>query len=159
MIPQIGQHVKCLLRTGVLAEGIIEEWGEKTVQLRSLDEENILIITHPNDDIMLIKIILNDQPAVAEITEKVTEITEKIRKKELKNSYKFNHPDLEEKFQEVYEKPSNDDLRLKQLADLKVLLIEQEKKIIIDKLKEHHIGPVNKAKYGQPGFLSLKSTK
>jgi hypothetical protein len=152
MIPQVGQHVKCLLRTGVLAEGIVEDWGERTVQLRSLDEENILIITHPNDDIMLIKVVLNTHQSAAE------KVAEKIRRAGPERPVPES-ADLKQKFQEVYDSPSDDDLRLKELADLKIMLIEQEKKIIADKLKSHHIGPVNKAKYGYPGFLTKPSTK
>ena len=134
MIPQIGQHVKCILRAGVVAEGIVEEWGT-TAQLRSLDGENILIITHPTDDIVLIKITV---------------------KSPIKNKISSN---LENEFKEIHDQPSNNDLRLKQMVELKALLLEQEKKIITDKLKDHSIGEVKKAKYEYPGFLAQQGSK
>lgn len=144
MIPQAGQHVKCVLRTGTMAEGIVEEWNNNVVQLRSLDGESILIIPHPNEDIMLIKIVLGKpKDHVEEIKEKSTE----------------NKSELEEKFQTIYEQPSDDNLRTKKMVELKILMIEQDKKIVADKLKDHRIGDTRKVEYGQPKFFSKPSIK
>ena len=144
MMPKEGQHVKCVLRTGAMAEGIVEEWFNNVVQLRSLDGESVLIIPHPNEDIMLIKIVL-DKP-------KSEVIKEKIIKKQ-------THSDLEKELQKVYEQPSGDDLRTKKMAELKVLMAEQEKKIIADKLKDHRIGDTRKVEYGQPEFYKKPRTQ
>jgi len=146
MMPKEGQHVKCVLRTGAMAEGIVEEWFNNVVQLRSLDGESILIIPHPNEDIMLIKIVLDKPKSEAEV------IKEKIIKKQ-------THSDLEKELQKVYEQPSGDDLRTKKMAELKVLMAEQEKKIIADKLKDHRIGDTRKVEYGQPEFYKKPRTQ
>jgi hypothetical protein len=149
MMPTKGQHVKCVLRTGAMAEGIVEEWninaafaGGKfisNVQLRSLDGESILIIPHPDEDIMLIKIVLEKPKSEPKILTKQKETS------------------LEKEFQEVYDQPSDDDLRVKKMADLKILLAEQDKKIIADKLKDHRIGDARKVEYGSPQFYKKPS--
>lgn len=140
MIPQIGQHVKCLLKENIIAEGIVEEWSDNFVQLLSLDKQSILIIYRPSE-IVLVKIIINEQ------------IVENKRKDPLIQT------NLEEQFQEVYEQPSSDDLRNKKLVELKALLVKQEKKIVTEKLKDHSIEEVKEIKYGYPGFFAKQSIK
>lgn len=135
MTPEKGQHVKCLLRGNTLAEGIVTEWGNNIVQLLSLDEQSILIIHHPQDDILLTKIILCDNW---------------ISKKDKDVPVQIKQTDLEQQFHKVYEEPSDKHLRLKKLAELRLMIAEQDKKIISDKLKEHHIGNVKEVKYGYP---------
>lgn len=133
MIPQKGNHIKCLMRNNSVLEGIVELWSNEQSILRSLDNLSLSIIQNPAQDIVVIKIVLK------------TPI-------QMKN-------DLELKFDEEYNKTSNDDLRLKNLVDLKNLLNTQEKKIVAEKLKDHHIGEVKKINYGQPGFLPKPSAK
>lgn len=138
MIPKEGQHVKCILRTGAIAEGIVEEWFNNHVQLKSLDGESILIITHPAEDIMLIKIILEPKT-------QAEEVSDKIRAKSA----------LEQKFEEVRQNhdPNNADDR-KTLAQLRVELAEQERKIVSEKLKDHTATQIPKAtRYHYPGNM------
>jgi hypothetical protein len=135
MIPQDGQYVKCILKNGAVVEGYVEEWIQNEVQLRSIDGESIMIITHPEEDIMLIKIMLDKQESIE------TPV----------NSPPPARTDLEQEFEETYNQPSNDDLRVKKLAELKIMLVEQDKKIITDKMKDHRIGEVKKVMYGYPG--------
>ena len=137
MIPEHGQHVKCVLRTGALAEGIVEVWSPDEVLLYSLDGESILIITHPREDIMLIKIILG-QPE---------------DDRQLVTESEAPPNELEKQFQQVHQAPSSvdDNLRLKKMADLKIMLAEQERKIVAQKMTDHHIGEVRKVTYGYPG--------
>ena len=132
MIPEHGQHVKCVLRTGALAEGIVEVWSPDEVLLYSLDGESILIITHPREDIMLIKIILG-QPE---------------DDRQLVTESEAPPNELEKQFQQVHQAPSSvdDNLRLKKMADLKIMLAEQAQK-----MTDHHIGEVRKVTYGYPG--------
>lgn len=130
MIPQMGQHVKCLLRNSSLIEGVVEEWSTKQVRLKSLDEESILIIMRPDEDIVLIKIMV--------VKTKPTKL-------------KTN---LEEEFKETYDLPSNDELRIQKLAELKQLLIKQDKQIIASKIKSHNLGEVKKVDYEYPKFFS-----
>lgn len=147
MIPEIGQHVKCLLRNNSLVEGIVKYWNTDRIELQSLDEKSILIIPHPEQDIMMIKILL-----------------ENISDKE--NSQKLNPPnhafysaELEKQIQETYDLPSDDPRRIKTIAELKIMLAEQEKKIIVEKMKEHHLGDVRKVQYGYPGLNKKPRTQ
>lgn len=142
MTIQIGQHVKCILRTGAMAEGIVEEWDDN-IQLRSLDGESLLIIPHPDQDIMLIKVILpprTDEP-------KIPKETVIVKNKEISA------------YEEIMELPTEDPLRLKKLAELKIMMTEQEKKIIAEKAKSHSISETKKVQYGYPQFLAKQSTK
>ena len=137
MMPDVGQHVKCILRTGAMAEGIVEEWFVNTVQLRSLDGESILIIPHPNEDIMLIKIIL-EKPAQKEKASH-----------SLPNGIVVN-AELSKEIQDTQALPSDDPKRIETLAKLRIMLAEQEKKIITEKVKSHSIGDAKKVKYEYP---------
>jgi hypothetical protein len=150
MIPQVGQQVKCILRTGAMVEGIVEEWGE-TVQMLSLDGESILIIPRPSEDIMLIKILLISEEEIPKESFKDPELVVAI-------SNNVPYPNsLEEEFDEVYNQPSGDDLRTKKMAELKILLAEQDKKIVSEKIKDHHIGNTRKVEYGFPQLNKIKS--
>lgn len=137
MTPQPGQHVKCILRNGAMAEGIVEEWFGNVVQLKSLDGESVLIITHPAEDIMLIKIILDKKPE-----EEQNLPTEEGADEFVKQ---FAEADASHD-------PTNPDDR-KSLAELRIELIKQERKIIAEKLKNHRpsSGP-GKVQYGYPGL-------
>jgi hypothetical protein len=119
MTPQAGQRLKIVLRTGTVVDGILEEWAANQVQLRSLDGDSILIIRHPDEDIVLIKIMLDNSE------KKKTEPEE-------------NKTELEKKFDEVHQKSDPfSDLSNKSLADLKVEIAKQDREIIARKLREH----------------------
>lgn len=140
MIPKRGQHVKCILRTGAIAEGIVEEWFNNHVQLKSLDGESILIITHPAEDIMLIKIILEPKNRAEEIAAKDLE-QEKSDKERMFEDFRARH------------NPNDPDDR-KTLADLRIELIEQDRKIVAEKLKDHTPTQAPKAtRYHYPGNM------
>jgi hypothetical protein len=132
MIPQKGNHVKCLMRNNLVLEGIVDVWSDDQSILRSLDSTSVSIIQHSAQDIVVIKIILKEPVQI---------------KKE-----------LEVKFEDEFNKPSDDNLRVKNMVELKTMLNEQEKKIVAEKLKNHHIGEVKKISYGQPGFFSKPRT-
>ncbi len=143
MIPD-GAHVKCLLRNNAMVEGIVEEWYGNFVKLISLDRTNIFIIHHPEEDIVLTKIILDDD---------IAEKEELDRKPPAEPS-----SGLEEQFQEVYESPS-DDLRVKRLAELRIEMAKHDKEIVAKQLRNHVIGETKKVEYGTPGFIKKPSTK
>lgn len=127
MNPQKGQYVKCILRNNVIIEGNVESWSSGKSVLQSFDESSVSIIQHTSQDVVAFKIILK----------KPTQI-----KKE-----------LEDKFEQVSKNIGDDELRLKNMAELKILMIEEEKKIISDKIKDHHINNNRKTIYEQPGFF------
>lgn len=155
MMPVVGQHVKCILRTGAMAEGIVEEWLDDVVQLRSLDGESVLIIPHPNDDIILIKIVLSmvkiDSPVINEINDSADVIDSR--------GVQIIEGELNQKYQEAIALPIEDPKRVKTLAELRIMMAAQEKKIISEKVKNHHITETPKVQYGQPRFLKKQSPK
>lgn len=135
MIPQTGQHIKCMLKNNVVVEGILEDWFANGVKLKSLDGKRLVLITNPNDIMMITVFLEPDEEA------------EKIVKPEVPQT------ELGEKFQEVYEQPSGDPLRDKSLAELRGMMAEEERQMIANKLRSHHIGDTKKVKYGYPGFF------
>lgn len=121
--PEIGQHVKCLLTNNTLVEGYVIVWElSSCVKLKSLDSESVLIIHHPARDIMMTKVII--EPIVEE------EIPEKPPEPKPMS-------ELQSEWDETLAGPSDDELRTKRLAELKVLMVEQEKKIIRERVRSH----------------------
>ncbi len=115
MIPQPAQRIKCFFRNGLTCEGIVQEWSPTSAQLKSIDDQSILILTNPAADIMMIKIV----------TETVTKFEE-------------NKKILENNFQEKLQNHNPfDDVQNKKLVELRKELLEQEKKIVIAKLRNH----------------------
>ncbi|SRR5713101_1252016 len=133
MIPQKNQHIKCIFKNGTALDGIVEVWSENESILKSMIDQSIVIIPHTSEDIMLIKIILS--PAI------------QIKTK------------LEQQFEQTQQQPSSDDLRIKKLAELKIMMANADRKIIANKLKEHQIGETKKVNYEQPRFFSNKGIK
>lgn len=146
MIPETGQHVKCLLRNNSIAEGIVVEWFNNYAKLRSLDGESILIIHHPDQDIILTKIVLENQPkSFAEAMKKREQ--KKVLEEIVKDSQKEN-----------VSNPFDSDHN-KSLAELHLELAKQEREIIAKKLKNHHIDGTKKVEYGYPGFFKKPRSK
>ena len=58
---KVGQHVKCLLTNNTLIEGHIIVWELQRVVLKTLDGESILIVHHPERDIMMTKVVLEPE--------------------------------------------------------------------------------------------------
>lgn len=143
MILQSGQRVKCILRNGTTVEGVVDEWYGNEAQLRSFDGKSILIITRPAEDIMLIKIILEDPE------EKENILPPKYPAKEVEqNPIETTH--------DVYNVDHN-----KSLAELKIDLAAQERRIIAEKLREHRpsIQGAGKVAYEYPGSITKPSVK
>jgi hypothetical protein len=145
MIPKTGQHVKIILRNGAMAEGILEEWFANEVQLKSLDGESILIITHPNEDIMLIKVFLEKKP----------EEDESAPTEEEADAFASQFEDAPDEKTDPF-----DPMKNMSLAQLRIEKMKQERKIIAEKLKDHSpsTGP-GKVQYGYPGFGKKPRTK
>lgn len=139
MIPQINTHVKILLRNNSIVDGIVQEWNNNQIILQSNDN-SIIVILHPSQDIILYKIVMN-------ISDK-EEIKQDIKKYE-----PDNNSELEEQFKKTYEKSSEDPLRLKSLAELKILMNKEERQNIANKLRSHYIGDNVKIQYKYPSFI------
>jgi hypothetical protein len=122
-----GQHVKILLINNSLIEGIIEDYNSKLIKLKSLYEDSFLFIHHPERDIIMTKIMLHET----------------------------NIPKIEQEIKDVIDSPSSD-LRIKKLAELRIEMAQQEKKIISEKLKDHEVGSITIPNYSSP---FIKGTK
>lgn len=119
MLPDTGKHVRVVFRNGTVIDGIVKEWVSNYVQLESLTDQSMIIITHPEEDIMLIKILL-DPPAKSEsVPEK-----QQIRK-------------LADQLLEVPETEAQADLQQKSMAELKRMVVDQDRKMIQRKIREH----------------------
>jgi hypothetical protein len=116
MNPQKGQYVKCIFNDNSSLEGIVEFWSDQKSVLKSKDNKNILIIQRTLEDVKLVKIILGQSQIIQQPKSRV-----------------------EQKFQQTLNNNPNpyDPIKNKKLAELKTQLIEQEKKIVAEKLIEH----------------------
>lgn len=135
-----GTKVKCLLQNGYLAEGKVINWGEDYIELECYD--NTITIIHDPKQICITKIQIEDVP----------------------ENKKYSSLTLEKEFDDTYNKPSvpqtpEGNLRHKKMAELKIMMQEQERKIISEKLRDHTPSGVLKVNYGEPGFLSNKNIK
>ncbi len=157
MIPEVGQHIKVILKNNTVVEGIVEEWFNNYVKLKSLDEKSILIIPHPNEDIMLIKIFLSPEFPKLEFVKLKKDDGTEVETTPEANRVLGEIASLEEQFQETLKLPSDNPDRLKTLAELKRLMNEQEKKIISEKVKNHYIDGTRKVQYGLPNFFKKPS--
>jgi hypothetical protein len=144
--PEAGQHVKIVFRNGTVTEGIVEEWFGNVAYLKALDSESKLIITNPEQDIMLIKVVIEKAPKA--------EDPEDCPSEEEADAFASQ-------FQEAAEThdPTNPDDR-KTLAELRIEMAKQERKIIAEKLRHHRpsTGP-GKVQYGYPGLGKKPRTK
>lgn len=117
MTPEVDQLVKCYMRSGIVLEGTVIEWASEVV-LKSLTDETLMIIHHPVEDIILTKIMLKIETSSAENTK--TDTKEAIKEK-LHQLQSLEDPELREKT----------------VAELRGMVIAQDRKIISDKTKEH----------------------
>lgn len=132
-----GQYVRIIFRNSMQMEGVIESWSEEESILVPPEGTDKFIIFHTEQDVLGVK-VCQELPA------------------------KKKHKKFEEivnQFKEVQETPSADDLRLQNLAQLKILMNEQEKKIISEKVRDHNISNVRQTQYGFPGITKKQSSK
>lgn len=152
MIPEIGQHVKCFFRNGASVEGIVDIWDVNTAKLRSFDGKSVLIISHPSEDIMMIKIVLEIKSEY-EYEEELPTISEAIQT-QIELQFDGSPPATDEVI-DPYSSNYN-----KNLVELRKDLAVQERRIIAEKLKEHRptIG-ATKVQYEYPGPNKKPSPK
>ena len=143
----VGTYVICLLRNSIVAEGTVEEWSDDQCVLKSADKKNLIILPDPRQDIIMIKVILDESKPIAKPPAPVT-------KTQIANTIMS----IRDQFNHISHYPPSD-LRNQKLAQLKILLIEEEKKEIAEKLRNHHIGQVKETSYGTPGFLPQQKSK
>lgn len=143
MIPEPGQHVKCFMRSTMALEGIVENWTTTEVILKSLDGQSIMIIHCPTEDIIMTKIVLKT-------FEKIKEKKEIVEKKK---------DQIREKLHEVLQPSGDAKLDQMNIKQLHNLVIQQDKKIIQEKIKEHFSSPYSSdktSKYSVPSGFSRR---
>ena len=140
-----GLYVKLIFRNGTQAEGIVESWSDDISILVSVDNLSKFVVLHTSEDLLGVKVCLEEPEALEEAETSFQETVEH--------------------FKEMYDAPSADDSsepdlnRVHNLAQLKMLMNEQEKKIVAGKLKEHTVSEVRSSQYGIPSFIKKPSTK
>lgn len=135
MTPQPGQHIKCFLRTGSVVEGTVENWGESIV-LKTLDRLSLMIIHNPQQDIILTKVLL-DPP------------DPKSRAQEIPGAI------VTKAIEDGQPPPDEQSLNAMTKAQLHIELVEQERRTVAEKLRDHYPNPTapRRRTYGYPGFL------
>ena len=130
-----GQYVKLFLRNGMALEGVIEESTSAQVVLRSINDQSLMIIHRPNEDIMLTKVMVDlpsaEVPPEPEPVPEPSEMQVKIKEK-LQEALQVSDPQLQNL----------------SVEELRKLVFAQEKQIITQKRKEH-FGSAGSAKLTQ----------
>lgn len=139
MTPEKGQHVKCFMRSTMVLEGVVEDWTDAQVVLKSIDGQSIMIVHRPVEDIMLTKIV-------------VTEPQEILEEKSQENLPEEKQ-EIREKLQEVMAPTGDTEVDKMNLDQLRRLVSEQEKQMITHK-KRMHFGtpeaPKKAVQYSSP---------
>lgn len=149
MIPQKGQYVKVVFRNSTQMEGIVESWSDNKSVLLAQDKQSLMVIMKTSEDVLAFKIILNHM-TLEDAKKKLEETQDKFRQI-------LQQPvapkDLEEQGLTAIQ------IKGKNLAQLKSLMIEQEKKIIAEKIREHTLHDIRTTRYEQPRFHKMFGTK
>lgn len=133
----LGTLVTVSLSNGQVLTGNVENWSTENISLRTAPTAGITIILHPERDIVFIY---------------------------FKENMKENiqpPPFLEEsdqEFEAVLKEPFSD-LKVKKLAELRILRSNIEKDIVANKLRTHSVSGVKKANYGLPEFFKKPGSK
>ncbi len=143
MTPEKGQHVKCFMRSTMVLEGIVEEWSDTQVVLKSLADQSVLIIHRPSEDIAVTNVVLEEPQEKP-----------KLELPEIKRAVK-------DKLEEVLHPTNNEELDKMNIQQLRQLVVEQEKKIISDKIKEHFGSPSapRRSAYAPSGNIAILAAK
>ena len=137
----IGKHVKCFLRNSMVLEGIAEEWTEQRVVLKSLDGKSMMFVHRPTEDIMMTKVMLEESTEVIPVENPP-------RDQALVVALSNNNP-VREKLHEVLQPTGDEELDKLNIKQLRDLVVEQDKKIIRDKTREHFGSPGAPRKVGK----------
>jgi hypothetical protein len=120
-----GKHVKYFLRNGMVLEGIVEKDTAAEVVLKALDGESLIIIHKPAEDIMMTKVVLTEPISEERVQHNLTEAQERIKAK----------------LHEVQQPVDDPELQEKNLTELRQMVLEQERQIIVNKRREHFGSP------------------
>jgi len=148
MIPVKDQYIKLFLRNGTHVEGYVEQWSDRQAILRSDDGLSYLVVQNVTEDVMLIK-IFNEPESVIDPEYKAP-----------KEPPFYPRRDMTEEFERVRREPAIDEhLKAKTLLELRKLQIEQDRKIISERLKDHTPTQIKVTNYELPRFFKKQSAK
>lgn len=124
-----GQYVKVVFRNSTQAEGFVDSWENNSATLISEDARSKMIIMNISSDVMAIKISLEkEMPKKISNDEGAADLVQKSKIE-----------DLEDSFEDVKVSSGiNENLRIQSLANLKKMLISEERKEIQEKLRSHY---------------------
>jgi hypothetical protein len=134
------------MRNGMVLEGIVEEWVSSQVVLKSIGGQSLIFIHHPDQDILLTKVVLEEPEEISKETKVVEEAEHKER--------------VKEKLHEVLQPSGDPDLDKSNIKQLRELVVQQEKKIIKEKRREHFgsaYAPGKMGKYSTPKSAYMPS--
>ena len=151
MSPKINQYIKILFKNNNQAEGFVHSWEKDNYVIKSLDGKSLLIILNPYEDIIAIKVMLDQKENVQEQT------VQKVQEEKPKTI--INNIPEQKEIQEDLQPLTSNDLKLKKLAELRISLAKQEREIISNKLKSHNIEGMKEVKYGIPTSFKKPSSK
>lgn len=141
MIPNKNSHVKIFFKNNIQVEGYVESWSSNVCVLKS-ENNSLLVIQNLTDDVLMFIISETEKP-----------------KSEVIQSFEKEKNIIQEKFEETKTLKEPELQKIKKLAELKMLLNQQEKKIIQEKLKDHTISNVKETIYGKPRFLQVQGSE
>jgi hypothetical protein len=141
IVTLVDSHVKCFLRNSMVLEGIVEEWSDTRAVLKSLDGKSLMIVHRPNEDILMTKVMLE------EFTE-VIPAEDPPQDPAMVVTISNNNP-VREKLHEVMQPTGDEELDKLNIKQLRDLVVEQDKKIIRDKTREHFGSPGAPRKVGK----------
>lgn len=115
---EVNQHVKCLLKTGIWLEGIVQNWSKDLIILKTLSGKNLSIIHGGEADIAFTTLVL-EAPS----------------KPIPQSEY---HNIVSKKIKEAVSVPAEqEELKKMTIKELLILKREQEQKILEEKMGGH----------------------
>ena len=131
MIPKRLDHVKLIFVNGMVEEGIVLEWSDENSAIRSLQNQNVLIIQNTKQNIIAIKINM-----------------EQSEKKPNVSTKQPVYVDNTEELDNVHIRDPQ--LRYKKLAELQALKRAEEAKRVRAHLNTFEVGEVAPPRYTPP---------
>jgi len=150
-----GQHVKLVFRNSTQLEGVVDTWENNTAVLVSKDQKSKMIVLNVSSDVMAIKVSLDAETQSEQPHQEQYQPEQKETERQWSKS---KTDDLQDRFEEIKSAPSQDNLRIKNLADLRSMIINEEKNIVREKLRSHYPTTVGQSYYGNP-FIKKPSAK
>lgn len=139
----VGQKVKLFLINSLSAEGVVHSWNDSQAVIVSNQKQ--LIVNNPNTNIIMYYVFDNN------ITLKESIPQDKLLQKEPEL---ISEPKVEEQEENLIE--LNSSLRLKKIADLKIMAAKAQREQIRKQLTTFHSINTDQilGKYGTPSFIN-----